>query len=358
LVASKNPQRFSPRHIDEQLQDPAVKESLAFIGLTESYEILNYYVTDERNLRKHLTGYNVNSDYTPFVEFNTDSDAPMHESLKKFVLNTRDDSIIDHMDWSGFNESDKEQWLANYEQLYSAAGYLLSSYGEEKLIDRFSYTVAGLSEYPGNRALIEYKEELEKGLVSRGIRLVVNENYNAALAMANEIQKIDSSSATIWMIRSTVMQATGDFERAIYAAEQAISLDPNNSEVYFNAGFVYWRAKQFGQSVKNLRQSLDIKPEQLSILKLISELLLRDPKSSYYSPEDALEFISKANELSEGEDVEVLNILADAYFVNGETGKAIEAIEQAIQVAGKDNRDLLSMLKSKLERYKAKLLKF
>ncbi|MFA5422464.1 MAG: fused MFS/spermidine synthase [Phycisphaerae bacterium] len=356
FACSDEPIQFSISEIESMFEDPKINNSLNSIGVHNSKDILTYFVSDEKVLRTIINNYSLNSDYYPFVEFCTDQVVPQNELFRKYVLDNRSENVHSHINWNGFDGSEKVTYLSEYAKLYeTSTNYILLSVASDNYLEKLSYSMQGLSIMPRRGALLQLRKDAQKGVFSNAVSLIIEGQLQRALSLADQMLQVYPGSATAWMIRSSVMQAKGDFERAIYAVEQAIALDSENAEVYFNAGFVYLRVGKYDKAVTYLRKSLDIDSERLSVLKLTSGLMLRDPESSYYSPEEALKLIAKANELTGGNDVEVLNILASAYYANQKTDQAIKTLEKAIEVADVKNSDMLSMLQSKLEQYKTGL---
>ncbi|MEE9212080.1 MAG: fused MFS/spermidine synthase, partial [Phycisphaeraceae bacterium] len=117
VVASDLEQLYSPRHIDNALHRDGVLESLEAIYIRNSIDLMSCYIGDERDLRQVVTSYSVNSDYSPFVEFTTDEVTPIIEMFRRFVMGVRADSVYDHLDWTGFSDQEKEQWLRRYQTL-------------------------------------------------------------------------------------------------------------------------------------------------------------------------------------------------------------------------------------------------
>ena len=111
VVGSMKPQKFSPDYIDRQLLQNDVKTSLAGISIKDSIDVLSCYVGDQNDLNHAIGKFNINSDYTPFIEFTIDQTTPMKELYNRFIIPAHSDSIYSHLDWTNFENEKKEQWI-------------------------------------------------------------------------------------------------------------------------------------------------------------------------------------------------------------------------------------------------------
>jgi len=131
LIGSNEQQYFSPEHIDAELQKTRVSRSLAEVDVDNSLDVMNCYIGDEVDLRPAVGDFHINSDYEPYVEFDTDyfidSDYyPFVEwtkdtwkpSKQRFVIDVREDSFASHIDWSGFDGKAQQHWLKRYNRRY------------------------------------------------------------------------------------------------------------------------------------------------------------------------------------------------------------------------------------------------
>ena len=119
IIGSKQPQKFSPRHAEKILRKKVVYNTMSEIGIRNSIDLFKNYIADQNDLKNVLGDYKINSDYFPYVEFATDPYDPPNEILKKLVTNVRSDSVYDHIDWTGYTEEQKTDWLEDYDRIFS-----------------------------------------------------------------------------------------------------------------------------------------------------------------------------------------------------------------------------------------------
>ena len=333
IVGSKQQQYYSPKHIGNEMLKEGVRKSLSEINIHNGMDVLICYIADENDLSKHIVDFSINSDYWPFVEFTTDGDTPLKQIFRQFVLDVRSDSVYKHIDWTGFSLEEKEKWLTDYQQLYKASTYLLMSYGSTDYLDKLKYIMDGLGVLPDNPALLHARTEAEKKLFSNSVKMILSGNPNDALALANQILKIHPQSATAWMIRSGAMQGGGNMKKALIAARRAVELAPDNADARFNLGFILFRVGQFGDAIKEYKESLRLKPDQSSVLEMLAQVLTIDKKADFYNPSEAVRLAERACELTGYKKVQILDTLAGAYAAAGRFPEAIVTAEKALKLA-------------------------
>ncbi len=166
IVGSKQQQYVSLKHIDDQLLNEGVRDSLAVIGIKSSMDVLSCYLGDERDYKKPVAGFSVNSDYRPFVEFTTDKVTSQLELFTRFAKDVRSDSVFEHIDWTGIGKDDKARRLAYFRKLHKATQYLWESYCTNNWLDKLKYCVGGLEIMPDNPSLLAQKKLAEEALGS------------------------------------------------------------------------------------------------------------------------------------------------------------------------------------------------
>jgi len=333
LVGSEEKQYFSLKHIENELLKEGVRNSLSEIDINDSVDVMAYYVCDENDLRKHLINYAINSDYHPFVEFATDKSTPANDSLRQLVVNVRSNTVYHHIDWTGFSEEGKDRWLVDYQQVYRASTYLLMAYSSSDNLLQLKYSIDGLSILPDHPGLLHSRTEAEKRLFSDSVKIILSGNPDNALALANEILKIYPQSATAWMIRSGAMQGGGNMKKALIAARRAVQLAPDNADARFNLGFILFRVGQFGDAIKEYKESLRLKPDQFNVLEMLAQVLTIDKKADFYNPSEAVRLAERACELTGYKKAQMLDTLAGAYAAAGRLPEAIATAEKALKLA-------------------------
>jgi len=233
LAGTAEPQLFSPRYIDEQLQLQAVRSSLSYINLLDSQYVLSCYVGDQNDLKKYLDEFDLNSDFTPYIEFSTDEvEEPLFKKqwFARFFAEVRRDSVFEHIDWTGLCDAEHDLWRQEHALFYKASGYLLESRTEEKVPVLLQNNSEGLKLLPHHAGLLEQqdiylsnaREALDSGLA------------DDVLGGIEQFLQSQPEIGTAWLIKSWALQRKGRMEAALAAARKAVQYIPDNKRAADN----------------------------------------------------------------------------------------------------------------------------
>jgi len=251
LVGSEDAQRFNAVTIQAWFDVPAVRESLAVIGIQDAMDLLNCYVGDESDLRRRIPRFAVNSDFTPFVEFNTDPWNTRNEMLEHYVLEMRSDSIFGHVDVESLGVEQEERWISRFRARHAAAGHLLraSAIDHNELEQLLLYAQA-LKLAPDDPAVLRARGAADRDLLPKGLRILSDDGPDRALELADTILKLHPRSVSAWLVRSRTASRVGDLERALYAARAAAALGPDEPEAQSNLESVLEAVRQAGGATR------------------------------------------------------------------------------------------------------------
>jgi spermidine synthase len=321
IAGSEQQQYFSPKYIEKNFLNEDIRDSLSKLNIQNNMDVLSCYIGDETDLRKTITSFSINSDYFPFVEFATDSKLPEEQILCQFVLSVRNNSIYNHINWTGFNKNEKEAWLEDFRRLHEAYGYILQSEGATDLLEKLKYILTSLSILPDKLAFLAARDLVEDELSSAGLKMILSNKADQALALSDRILKIYPQSAIAWMLKSVAMEQKGQTQQALSDAQQAVAIAPDNPNVHFSLGIIWLRVKQFDKAITEYKEAL--------------RLTTKEPSS-----------LNKAK---------ILNALTSAYTAAGRFSEAIETSEKALDLAlSCDNKELAESIKKQLTSLKSR----
>jgi spermidine synthase/Tfp pilus assembly protein PilF len=238
IIGSESQQYFSPKHIENEMLKPGVRESLSEIDMHNSVHILSCYVGDQEDLQKVVEGSSTNSDFFPFVEFTTQVSAPENLIFADFIMNVRGDSIYGHIDWSGFSEEEKDKWRQSFGSIHDASRHLFMALCSTVNLDKLRHCVDGLAVLPDYPAIRRTKLDVEGQLYVEGISMMESGDGAKALELAGEILKVEPQSVTAWAITALARQANGDKQGALAAARLAAQIAPNDPQTHLHVGLV------------------------------------------------------------------------------------------------------------------------
>jgi Zn-dependent protease with chaperone function len=113
--------------------------------------------------------------------------------------------------------------------------------------------------------------------------------------------------------------------------ERGISKEPGNVEYLAAYGGLLYEKGRYSEAESVLRAALMHDPENASVLNNLAWLYATGP-SSIRNPQDALSLALKAVALSPAPDI--LDTLAEAYYINGRYAEALSTIKEAISEGG------------------------
>jgi spermidine synthase len=310
VVGSDQQQYFSPKYIDEQLAKSEVGKSLSLININNSRDVMSCYIGDKNDLMHVINNYKINSDYSPYIEFVTEFDSAVNYSFIDFIRKVRGSSVYNHIDWTGYTDQQKQQWLSQFERIYDASMYLLLTNSVENEFEKIKYCMQGLSILPDNQALLEVSRRNQWKVFNKGEKLVKLGSFEVALSFSDSLFEIDSRSVYGWILNSLVRQHLGDLEQARLAAQTAIEIDKNNTDAFMRMGQILVANSEFEQAVNNYQIAANLGENYL-----------------YFS------VIKK---------VQLAKELAAAYQAAGRKSEALDTIEKAIDLAKAANRPELA----------------
>ncbi len=128
--------------------------------------------------------------------------------------------------------------------------------------------------------------------------------------------------------------------------ERGISRNPGDVEYLAAYGGLLYEKGRYSEAESVLRAALMHDPENASVLNNLAWLYATGP-SPFRNPQEALDLALKAVALSPEPDI--LDTLAEAYYINGRYEDALSTIEQAISEGGAQQDHFLKQ-KEKFER--------
>lgn len=223
LVGSADEQLFSPKRIDSELERENVRKSVKYLNFENSADVLTCYIGDKEDIRRYLKTFQINSDYTPYLEFNLDSEnLVLRAYFPELIQTVRGDSIIMHIDTAGMDKSELEQWRKDFELRYQVASLLLSAHSEKAFLSKFLYSSHGLKLIPRYAPLLELREDCVSDIEKALKRRVVNPDMIIA-DMDDQIRK-NPDSGIAWLIKSMALRQKNSSEDALNSAGKALDL--------------------------------------------------------------------------------------------------------------------------------------
>ena len=130
-----------------------------------------------------------------------------------------------------------------------------------------------------------------------------------------------------------------------------VQLEPDNPFLQLQLGTLYSTRNQPEQAVFHLQRALELDPDNPDILNNLAWVFATSKKAPLFQPEKALVLAIKAAAISQQS--HILDTLAESYYVNGLSMKALATAEKALAAASGDR----SYYVKQVERFRAELQK-
>ncbi len=102
--------------------------------------------------------------------------------------------------------------------------------------------------------------------VDEAARLLAQEEYDAALGSLTTAIEMDDELAEAYASRAWLRgNIFGEGKQAIEDIDQAISLEPNDAELYFTRGYLRWLNQDYTLALSDMDESLALDEEQVNI---------------------------------------------------------------------------------------------
>ena len=240
LVGSAGPQTFDPARIDSQLARPAVADSMGYMLVRDSVDLLGWYVGDRGDLLRRLPPGPINTDWRPCVEFNADSETlTMRGHFGELMAELHSDSLRRHLDLSALPPQRRQQWLERLDRMRRAADALLAAHGRGDFPAGLLNVWRAVQAWGDHPAVVErraaYLEDLRLAMKADLLKA------DDVLAALDGLGGAGDGFALGLLARAWALQRKGRPEQALAAAQQALRLYADCPEIHATLAAIFSR---------------------------------------------------------------------------------------------------------------------
>ena len=327
LVGSNEPQLFSPAYINNELNKENVRQSVEYINFYNSHDVLSCYICDQDGINNYLKDFHLNSDYKPFLEFNTDKNIKNPDKilwLKDFIKKVRQNNIYSKIDWSDISEEEQNNWKQVHILYHSIADILINARVESDPLSILQNCSLGLKLLPGNIALTD-----QENYILDVIHDMIINNQTSIDHVINRttvmLQK-NTAFGNAWLVRSWALYQKKNIKQALYAAKNAAIYYPNSSLIQHNLGSILMNIRLGDESIIHLKEAVKLDPENETIN--VSLGMAYTMNRQYNEAISVFEHILKLNSLN----YKVYYYLGDLYSYQGKRNDAITAYTKSLEI--------------------------
>ncbi len=206
-----------------------------------------------------------------------------------------------------------------------------------------------------DRAL-EIDPDLPEAHCSLGMIFRQQNQPDKAAASYREALRQKPNFALAHLHLGTLLLDAGRFDEARKHLAESVRLNPSDPFGHFNLGAAYGREGKTGEAAAHMADALAREPDFVPALLSLALIRSTSPDASLRDGQEALELASRASELVDGENPQVLYALAAAYAEAGRVADAVATAERGLQAAAAaGNRGLAATIRQSLDRYRRRM---
>ena len=369
--------------------DKAIKKnkdnSDLYVGRGKCYEKLNNsskalkdydyaYSIDKKNLQALLLraelkkkrnekddNFSAMADYTKYLNSN-DQDLPVYELMSDLRLVIKQDNY----DGAVKDLDDGLKIDSKYAPFYYKKGLIFAKRNDPKeAVKNFTmalnydstlslaYFHRGKSQLvlnSINNAALDFRSAREKGLDAENIKNIgtyaqgyadratkkYTENaVDSAIVLVDFAITINPANSEYWFNRGVYFLSKRNNQEAVKCFDQSIQLNSNSAEAYYKLGLAHFNLNDYNAAAKNFKKTTEMDAKHFLAQKGLGDasFALKDYNSAAQSYEACLKIINAGKNISTPETIsEVYNSMGKSYLKMNETDqKALEAFDNSIK---------------------------
>jgi tetratricopeptide (TPR) repeat protein len=180
------------------------------------------------------------------------------------------------------------------------------------------------------RAIADFNQVLQlnpnsaAAYFSRGRANKLSGNYEPALADYNEAIQLNPKMFPAYVNRGQLYNMADRYDAAIADFDQALELDPNLPIPYLNRGVAYGAKGDYDGAIADFNSALTLAPDFSPAYNNLAWLMATCPQSAFRDGKKAVEYATKACELSDWNNINQIDTLAAACAEAGDFANAMK----------------------------------
>jgi tetratricopeptide (TPR) repeat protein len=158
----------------------------------------------------------------------------------------------------------------------------------------------------------------------RGCDLSEKKEYDKAIADFSEAIRIDPNYARAYLARGIIWEVKKEYDKAIADFSEAIRINPKDSVAYVVRGCDLSEKKEYDKAIADFSEAIRIDPQDSVAYNNRAWLWATCPDAKYRDGKKAVDSATKACEITEWKEANLLDTLAAAYAEAGDFDSAVK----------------------------------
>jgi serine/threonine-protein kinase len=202
-------------------------------------------------------------------------------------------------------------------------------------------------------AAIKLAPDKPEGYLNRALAYWLTGRSKQALADLDEVMRRDPKNSAAYSMRGAIYYSIEEYDKSIADLDKAIDYDPGNADALAYRAFAYYAKKEYGKAIADRKETLRLRPKDPGVYAALASDFAECPDPNFRDGRKALEYATKACELSEWKLFLYLEALAAAYAELGRYDEAITWQKKANELNKTVNPQLKEAAERRLKLYEA-----
>jgi tetratricopeptide (TPR) repeat protein len=169
----------------------------------------------------------------------------------------------------------------------------------------------------------------EKGMLDEAIS-----EYKKALSINPEYSKAAANLSDAYSKKGSLDDPLSQYQKVLAA-------NPDNAEAHYKLGMMYSTKGRLEEAIFHFRQAITLNPKYVNAYNNLAWIYATSPHGGFRNAEQAISLATKACELTNYQNANLLDTLAAAYAAAGNFKKAMEYQSSAIDVSKEEEKPAL-----------------
>ena len=268
LIGTRTKLKIDFKLLQQELEKPEIKNSLAEVGLDDIFTLLDGFITDERKLGEYVKDALINTDNHPYLAFYTPQQKLRDSEMIPQILKTFTEltlPVYPYLVNMGGAEVEIEATLRNRSEARSHIIESIAAFFKGDIGNELSELEKALAINPADQNIKNSLESTQARLkilyLMQGTQLWQDGRLEEAANVYSRLLQIDPHSVEALYNLARFNAMNGEYDRAIAGLEEAVDIEPQFIEGRYFLASVYAKVERYEEAEAQLQEILKIDPD-------------------------------------------------------------------------------------------------